>query len=95
MSGNLKGRPRKLPKLDELLADILGSPDGSSDDTSKAKEIIEALYKQAKKGNVGAASLLMDRAYGKAQQNIKLSGNVNSENKHVIEFVDNSKPKKG
>lgn len=73
-TGNPNGRPKKLPQLDKLLADVLGSPD---DDKSPAKEIIEAIRKKAKAGDVRAAELLLDRAYGKVKQPIEHTGDVN------------------
>lgn len=65
-SGNPNGRPKKLPEIDDLLADVLGDEDGN-----EAKEILNALLKEAKKGNVRAAEVLLDRAYGKASQPLK------------------------
>lgn len=70
-SGNPKGRPKKLPELDVLLADVIG---GENEDEAKA--IIQSLLKQAKKGNVRAAEVLLDRAYGKVKQDIKVDGPV-------------------
>lgn len=66
-SGNPKGRPKKLPKLDELLADVLGEEQGGIE---AAKAILMALRKKAVKGDVRAAEALLDRAYGKALQSI-------------------------
>lgn len=64
-SGNPKGRPRKLPEIDDLLAEVLGEEQGN-----EARGILEALLKKAKKGDVRAAEVLLDRAYGKAKQDI-------------------------
>jgi len=66
-SGNPNGRPKKLPKIDDLLQDILGSQE---DKDSEAHAILSSLVQQAKKGNVKAAEILLDRAYGKAQLKI-------------------------
>ena len=65
-SGNPNGRPKKLPEIDELLAEALGY-----EQASEAKEILKALVAKAKKGDVRAAEVLFDRAYGKANQYIK------------------------
>lgn len=62
-SGNPKGRPKKLPEIDELMFEVLGNEDGT-----EAKEILNALVTKAKKGDVRAAEVLLDRAYGKAKQ---------------------------
>lgn len=70
-SGNPKGAKRKLPEIDDLLADVLG------EDGNEAKEILEALVVKAKKGDVRAAEVLFDRAFGKAKQFIK--SDVNGE----------------
>ncbi len=61
---NKKGRPRKLPELDVLLAEVFGD--------SEMKKIINAMYKLALKGNVKAAEIILDRAYGKAKQSFDL-----------------------
>ena len=64
---NRKGAPRKLPPLDDLLADVLGS---NGENKSKARNIIEAMLNRALKGDVRAAELLLDRGYGKVLQKI-------------------------
>lgn len=76
-SGNPNGRPKKLPELDKLLADVLGE---DKDGIEAAKAILMALRAKATKGDVRAAEVLLDRAYGKAQQNIKHSGGINVTN---------------
>lgn len=73
-SGNPAGKPKKLPIIDELLADVLGEQNG----TSIAKDILNALVKKAKRGDVRAAEVLFDRAYGKAKEKIEVSGGVKS-----------------
>lgn len=75
-SGNPKGRPKKLPALDDLLADVLGD-DGSG--KSEAKAILEALHKRAIKGDVRAAEVLLERAYGKVKQEIDQQTTVKDE----------------
>lgn len=64
-TGNPNGRPKKLPAIDKLMAEVLGSIDGKD---SEAQSILEALAKRAKKGDVRAAEVLLDRGYGKAKQ---------------------------
>lgn len=67
-SGNPSGRPRKLPKIDDLLAEVLGDDENSGE----AKAILEALVKRAKlKGGDKAAEILLDRAFGKPKQTIE------------------------
>lgn len=83
-TGNPNGRPKKLPEIDALLADVLGSDD---DDKSEAKAVIKSLLTQAKKGNVRAIEVLLDRAYGKAKQTV--DQNLNIENfslKDIVKF---------
>lgn len=69
-SGNPNGRPKKLPEIDKLLADVLGE-DGEN---NEAKAILKALVVKAKRGDTRAAEILLDRAYGKAKQHIAIEG---------------------
>lgn len=64
---NKKGRPKKIPSLDILLADIY-------DDEKKVIALIKAMEKTALKGNVRAFESLFDRIYGKVKQDIGVSG---------------------
>jgi hypothetical protein len=65
-SGNPKGKPKKLPGLAELLAEVLAE---EKDGLPAAKVILMALRSRATKGDVKAAELLMNRAYGKPKDN--------------------------
>jgi len=69
-SGNTKspGRPKEIPELRELLANVLGD---EKDGKTAAEAILMALRNKAVKGDVRAAELLLDRAYGKASQPIE------------------------
>ena len=66
-SGNPNGRPRKLPELDKLLADVLGE---EKDGVTAAEAILKALRLKAAKGDVRAIEVMLDRAYGKPKQTI-------------------------
>jgi hypothetical protein len=72
-SGNPNGRPKKIPELRELLANVLGD---EKDGKSAAEAILMALRNKAIKGDVRAAELLLDRAYGKAKQDFDISGST-------------------
>jgi hypothetical protein len=61
---NPNGRPKKIPEIDKLLVEVLG------EDGIEAREILKALIVKAKKGDVRAAEVLLDRTYGKAKQDI-------------------------
>ena len=74
-TGNPAGRPKKIPELRELLANVLGD---EKDGKTAAEAILMALRAKATKGDVRAAELLLDRAYGKAAMNIEIEGNVNT-----------------
>lgn len=65
---NATGRPKKIPELRELLANVLGD---EKDGKTAAEAILMALRAKAVKGDVRAAELLLDRAYGKASQPIE------------------------
>ena len=69
-SGNPKGRPKKIPELRELLANVLGD---EKDGKTAAEAILMALRNKAIKGDVRAAELLLDRAYGKARQDFDMN----------------------
>jgi hypothetical protein len=79
-SGNPNGRPKKLPHLEELLADILGE---DKEGITAAEAILRALRAKATKGDIRAAEVLLERAYGKAKQGIELSG-LNNEPIQII-----------
>ena len=70
------GRKPKLPQLDVLLADVLGE---DKDGIEAAKAILMALRAKATKGDVRAAEVLLERAYGKSKQVVDLnhSGGIN------------------
>lgn len=70
-SGNPKGRAPKLPDLHILLADVLGK---ESNGRTAAEAILTALQAKAAKGDVRAAEVLLDRAWGKVKQDIGFTG---------------------
>ena len=70
-SGNPNGRPRKLPELDRLIADVLGE---EKDGMTAAEAILKKLRQMASQGNLKAADMLLDRAYGKATQKTEVTG---------------------
>lgn len=70
---NPNGRTKKIPQLDVLLADVLGE---EKDGIEAAKAILMALRSKAVKGDVRAAEVLLDRAYGKAKQFLGLEGEL-------------------
>jgi hypothetical protein len=72
-TGNPNGRPRKLPELDKLLAEVMGE---EKDGLSAAEAILKALRAKATRGDIRAAELLLDRAYGKAKQTIDNNLNI-------------------
>ncbi len=72
-SGNPNGQPRKIPELRKLLAEVLGE---EKDGIAAAQAILMALRAKATKGDVRAAELLLDRAYGKAKESITIDATV-------------------
>lgn len=72
-SGNPKGRPKKIPELNVLLADVLGEQKGGIE---AAKVILMALRAKATKGDVRAAEVLLNRAYGMPKQAIDMKAEV-------------------
>ena len=70
-SGNPAGRPKKLPEINSLLADVLGE---EKDGITAADAILKKLRQMATQGNLRAAEILLDRAYGKPKQAVEHSG---------------------
>lgn len=70
---NPKGRPTKLPDLQILLAGVLGEEKAGK---TAAYKILVALRARAYKGDVRAAEVLLDRAWGKVKQGVELSGEM-------------------
>lgn len=73
-SGNPAGRPKKIPELRVILASVLGD---EKDGKTAAEAILMGLRAKAIKGDVRAAELLLDRAYGKAKSELELGLNIN------------------
>jgi len=88
-SGNPKGKPAKIPELDKLLAEVLGE---EKDGVAAAKVILMALRLKATKGDVRAAEVLLDRAYGKSKQNIQHSGEINGTHQLIFKEAQNCQP---
>ena len=82
------GRPRKLPELSVLLADVLGEQ--TKEGLTAAEDILRAMYARARKGDTRAAELLLDRAYGKPKQSI--DNNITTTEPLVIVRTEPSKP---
>ena len=70
------GRKPNLPPLDELLGDLLNEP--TKDELNKAKKLLNVIWAKAEKGDLKAAEILLDRAYGKAKQHIQHEGEINT-----------------
>lgn len=86
-SGNPNGRPKKLPRLDDLLSDIMGE---EKDGITAAEAILKRLRQMATQGNIKAAEMLLDRSYGKARQPVELTGKDGGAIK--IEWPNDSNP---
>ena len=68
---NRKGRPKKLPKLDVLISNVLADDENG---LTAAESILIKLKKMAMSGNIKAAEILLDRAYGKPRQKFEHTG---------------------
>jgi len=80
---NPKGAPKKLPRLDEILAEVLGS---TQEGKTQAQRILDAMVRKANAGDVKAAHLLLDRGYGKVKEKIDITTNEESINKPSIQI---------
>jgi hypothetical protein len=70
-SGNPGGRPKKIPEITRLLADVLGEE--NKEGISIAEQILKAVRNKALEGDIRAFEVLFDRAYGKAKTNIEFN----------------------
>ena len=68
-TGNPNGRP-KMPSLKEAISKILSEEKNGQ---TALDAVLIALFKKALNGDVRAAQELLDRGFGKSQQNIDLS----------------------
>lgn len=75
-SGNPGGRPKKLPELQDLLADVLSE---KSNGISTAEAILRKWIKMAKTGNLKAGELLINYAYGKPTQKMAMDDDYPNE----------------
>jgi len=66
---NRKGRPKRLPEIDQLLVELLGS----TGEKSRMRELLEAMIKLAIGGNIRAAEMLLTRAYGKPKETVDIN----------------------
>jgi dihydropteroate synthase len=89
------GRP-KLPDLKEIMAKVLGKE--TEEGKTEAEQILEALKRQAKAGNVKASQILLDRGFGKVKESLDITTDgekINNQPKIQIEIVTNGKGKTG
>lgn len=68
VSGNPNGRPRKIPGIDEIMSKVLSE---ETDGITAAEQVFRAVLKQAIAGNLHAAEMLWNRAYGKPKEAIQ------------------------
>ena len=66
---NPKGRPKKLPALDQIIAEVLGDEQNGM---TAAEAILKAMRSKAIKGDYKCAEMLLNRAYGKPKESIEV-----------------------
>ena len=69
-SGNPKGRPKDIKYISEALKDLLAK------DPILLKEVVQAMLKEVKTGNIPALKELLDRTEGKVTENIEVKGQI-------------------
>jgi hypothetical protein len=67
-SGNPKGRPQKLPAIDEVLSKVLN--ESGANGLIRAENILRKMVIKAET-DVRAAEMILDRAYGKPRQQVE------------------------
>ena len=69
---NRKGRPKILPELEVIIAEVLSET--GKDQKTAAEQVIRTLKDRAiKDGDVRAIQLLLERAYGKIPEKLDLT----------------------
>jgi hypothetical protein len=73
-SGNPNGAPRKIPELDELIGKVLSDSKG---DMTAAEAVLRSLLAKATSSthnqSVRAAEVLLERGWGKVQNNVDIT----------------------
>ena len=75
-SGNPKGRPKTLPNLEEVLIKVLGDEKDGVTAMEAIVMTLRATAMQKNQSGIRAAELLIDRAYGKSKQDVRLEGEI-------------------
>lgn len=83
------GRPKKLPALDTLIAEVLSDEQNGM---SAAEAILKVMRQKAIKGDLKAAEMLLNRAYGKPKEHMDVTSNGLTIAPTVINFVDEGEP---
>jgi len=91
-TGNPNGRPKKLPEIDKLMAEVMGE---EKDGITAAQAILNMLRGKAAKGDIKAAQLLFDRAYGKSKQQIDVTSQGEKVTVPTIIFTDGKTKENG
>ena len=76
---NPNGRPKRLPSLDRILEHVFGVDDTQEDKDSKITQIMEAMHREARKGSVAAANLVLERMAGKVAQKVNMQVGISKE----------------
>ena len=84
------GKKSKRKPFDQKMREWLDSAVKEGENLTVHELFQKALMKEGAKGNVQAIKEVYDRAYGKAKQNIKLSGDVKTgDDIQTLESIDN------
>ncbi len=70
------GKKSKRKGIEQQVQDFLAENWKDGEEKTRLQLIYDALLKHGLKGNVKAFEVLMDRGFGKAKQNIQLSGGI-------------------
>jgi hypothetical protein len=81
------GRPKKLPSIDLIMTNVMGD---EKNGITAAEAIIMKLRDMATKGDIKAAQLLLERAYGKAKQDIDITTQGDKVTVPTIIFTSNA-----
>lgn len=78
------GKKSKKKGIEQQVQEFLDEKWKDGEEKTRLQLIYEALLKYGLKGNVKALDILMDRGYGKAKQNIEMSGSLDMPPTNII-----------
>lgn len=85
-TGNPNGRPKKIPKLTDLVNEVLGE---EKEGITAMQAILSSLRAKAARGDIRAAEILLAYAYGKPKQTQDITQDIVFNKPIIIDWGGN------